>query len=258
MTTENAMPLFYKKPQVLRFEEHKGLGLVARDDYAFSAEATAIPLSVSEFMPAVRQYPIVFIEAAGQPAPVAIVGLRQGQNLMLEKDGSWAPHAYVPAYIRRYPFILVQSPDEDTRYLAYDSESDRVKPLAENPEAAPIFNDDGTASKTVAPMLELCEAYHQHRAQDAAFLKAIAEADILLARHVDMEFPDKSRYRLDGFSVIDHERYRNLPARTLKQWTEKGWTDAIALHLASAQNWGLMMERNRLVSAGDRDARLRH
>ncbi|MEO2038916.1 MAG: SapC family protein, partial [Martelella sp.] len=53
-----------------------------------------------------------------------------------------------------------------------------------------------------------------------------------------------SRYRLDGFSVIDIERYRALPARTLKQWTEKGWTDAIALHLASAQNWGLLMERN--------------
>nr|WP_272213740.1 SapC family protein [Marinicella sp. W31]MDC2879690.1 SapC family protein [Marinicella sp. W31] len=258
MTAQNPMPLFYHKPQILRFEEHKGLGLVAKNDFSFSSEATAIPLSVTEFMPAVRHYPIVFIDASGSPAPVAIVGLKQGRNLMLEQDGTWAAYAYVPAYIRRYPFILVQAPNEDTRYLAYDSESGRVKPLSEAPDAAPIFNEDGTASKVVEPMLQLCEAYHQHRAQDTAFLKAVAEADILVARHVDMEFPDKTRYRLDGFSVIDPERYRKLPARTLKQWTEKGWADAVALHLASTQNWGLLMERNRLVSAEAEAAPSRH
>lgn len=243
MTTQTQLPLFYKKPHVLRFEDHKAMGLVGSQDFSFTAEATAIPLSVSEFMPSIRHYPIVFV-GDKEPSPVAIVGLKQGRNLMLEEDGAWAAHTYIPAYIRRYPFILVQSPDQDTRYLAYDSESDRIKPLAEAPDAAPLFNDDGTASKAVEPMLHLCEAYHQHRAQDTAFLKAVVEADILVARHVDMDFPDKSRYRLDGFSVIDIERYRALPARTLKQWTEKGWTDAIALHLASAQNWGLLMERN--------------
>lgn len=243
MTTQTQLPLFYKKPQVLRFEDHKAMGLVGSQDFSFTAEATAIPLSVSEFMPSIRHYPIVFV-GGKEPSPVAIVGLKQGRNLMLEEGGAWAARAYIPAYIRRYPFILVQSPDQDTRYLAYDGESGRIKPLADAPDAAPIFNEDGTASKAVEPMLHLCEAYHQHRAQDTAFLKAIADADILVARHVDMDFPDKSRYRLDGFSVIDIERYRALPARTLKQWTEKGWTDAIALHLASAQNWGLLMERN--------------
>ncbi|MGV0818377.1 SapC family protein [Martelella sp. AMO21009] len=243
MTTQTQLPLFYRKPQVLRFEDHKAMGLVGSQDFSFTAEATAIPLSVSEFMPSIRHYPIVFV-GDKEPSPVAIVGLKQGRNLMLEEGGAWAAHTYIPAYIRRYPFILVQSPDQDTRYLAYDSESGRIKPLSEAPDAAPIFNEDGTASKAVEPMLHLCEAYHQHRAQDTAFLKAISEADILVARHVDMDFPDKSRYRLDGFSVIDIERYRALPARTLKQWTEKGWTDAIALHLASAQNWGLLMERN--------------
>jgi SapC protein len=244
MTTQtHQLPLFYKKPQVLRFEDHKAMGLVGSQDFSFTAEATAIPLSVSEFMPSIRHYPIVFV-GDKEPSPVAIVGLKQGRNLMLEEDGAWTARTYIPAYIRRYPFILVQSPDQDTRYLAYDSESDRIKLLSDAPDAAPIFNEDGTASKAVEPMLHLCEAYHQHRAQDTAFLKAVAEADILVARHVDMDFPDKSRYRLDGFSVIDIERYRALPARTLKQWTEKGWTDAIALHLASAQNWGLLMERN--------------
>ncbi|WP_174803237.1 SapC family protein [Martelella limonii] len=243
MTTQTQLPLFYKKPEVLRFEDHKGMGLAKERDFSFTAEATAIPLSVSEFMPAIRHYPIVFV-GEKDPSPVAIVGLKQGHNLMLEENGGWAAQTYVPAYIRRYPFILVQSQDQDTRYLAYDSGSDMVKPLEEAPDAAPIFNEDGTASKVVEPMLNLCEAYHQHRAQDTAFLKAVAEADLLVARHVDMDFPDKSRYRLDGFRVIDIERYRALSAKTLKHWTEKGWADAIALHLASAQNWGLLMERN--------------
>ncbi|WP_045679817.1 SapC family protein [Martelella endophytica] len=247
MAEQKGLPLFYKKPEVLRFETHKDLAIVAKDDFSFTSEATAIPLSVSEFMPAMRHYPIVFIEAEG-PTPVAIIGIRQGQNLMLGKGGKWAAGTYIPAYIRRYPFILVQAPDQDTRYLAVDRESKLVKPIGADTSAKRIFNEDGTPSATVQPMLQLCEAYHQHRAQDAAFLKAIKDSGILVARHADMEFPDKTRYRLDGFEVVDVERYRALPAKTLKEWTEKGWTDAIALHLASAQNWSLLLERNQLLS----------
>ena len=243
MTAQKGLPLFYKNPEVLRFEQHKDLGLVAKQDYSFTADATAIPLSVGEFMPTIRHYPVVFIEADG-PTPVAIVGIKQGQNLMVDKSGKWAAGTYIPAYIRRYPFILVQAPEQDNRYLAVDRESKLVRPMSEAKNARPIFNADGTPSDTVQPMLQLCEAYHQHRTQDNAFLKAIKEADILVSRHIDVEFPDKTRYRLDGFLSVDIERYRALPAETLKAWTEKGWADAIALHQASAQNWGLLLERN--------------
>jgi len=247
MASGSGMPLFYQKPQVLHFEAHKDMGIVASTDYSFAANATAIPLSVSEFMPAIRHYPIVFVNAGG-PAPVAITGIRQGQNLMIDSKGAWENNTYIPAYIRRYPFILVQAPDDqDRRMLAFEATSGRVKPLAEAPEATRLFESDGKPSDAIKPMMQLCELYHQHRAQDSEFLKAIKDADLLVARHVDFEFPDKDRYRLDGFQLIDADRYRALPVRTIRDWNKKGWTDAIALHLASAQNWSLLMDRNRKV-----------
>ena len=244
MATSSGMPLFYQKPQVLHFDAHKDMGVVSSTDYSFTANATAIPLSVSEFMPVIRHYPIVFIDAEGA-VPVAITGIKQGRNLMVGADGAWEKNTYIPAYIRRYPFILVQAPDDkDRRILAFETTSGRVKPLSEAPEATPLFKADGQPSEAIQPMMQLCELYHQHRAHDADFLQAVMAADILVSRHADFEFSDKSHYRLDGFQVVDPERYRALPVKTIREWNKNGWTDAIALHLASAQNWGLLLERN--------------
>src|SRR5690606_29613329 len=81
------LPLWYRKPVVLRFEEHRNKALAPQAHYRFAASSNAVPISVGEFMPAIRNYPIVFAE--GSLAPVAILGLKQSENLFLEQDGAW-------------------------------------------------------------------------------------------------------------------------------------------------------------------------
>ncbi|AQZ50552.1 SapC family protein [Martelella mediterranea] len=245
---DHALPLFYGSPQVLRFEDHKDLTLERKSDFAFAATANAIPLTPGEFLPAVRHYPIVFVRGGDAPAPVAVTGLKQGQNLFVTQAGEWQQGSYIPAYVRRYPFILIQSEDKTQTVLGFDGACARITTAAKTKDGDMLFAEDGTASETTRPMIEFCNAYHQQSLMGTEFVKALQEHDLLVDKQVNMSFPDKSRYRLDGLLVVDPERFRALPAKVIGEWHEKGFTDAVVLHMASSQNWENLLQLNDAAS----------
>jgi hypothetical protein len=73
-------------------------------NFKFASKINSVPLAVTEFEMACRSYPIVF--SSGETvAPVSIVGLREEENLFLDEESAWLSNIYVPAYIRKYPFI---------------------------------------------------------------------------------------------------------------------------------------------------------
>ena len=100
------LPLFYGAPEVLDPKRHAGLGLEEKVTYGFTAKTNAIPVNAAEFGRVARDYPIVFI-GANQLKAAAVVGLRKNENLMVDSDGTWAADAYIPSYVRRYPFVFV-------------------------------------------------------------------------------------------------------------------------------------------------------
>ena len=112
-------PLFYADPVALHVDRHAEWRLLD-GNAAFAACATAIPLVLTDFVPAARSYPILF--TADTAAPIALTGL-QRSDLFVDAAGAWAPDCYVPAYVRRYPFILVEVPDRSDLGLAIDGAS---------------------------------------------------------------------------------------------------------------------------------------
>ena len=92
---------------------------------AFARNINAMAISFSEFAVAQRDYPIVFATAdcGASFAPVAVLGLADRQNLFIEADARWSPGAYVPAFVRRYPFcisrILLDGVAQDNRLVVY-------------------------------------------------------------------------------------------------------------------------------------------
>ncbi len=61
-----------------------------------------------EFAVAARHYPIVFSNSAPH-LPVTVCGLQTGSNAFVGNDNRWTQGCYVPAYVRRYPFILMEN-----------------------------------------------------------------------------------------------------------------------------------------------------
>ena len=237
-------PLFYRDPVLLRFEEHRGKGLKPVSGFAFSTAATAVPLLLGEFAQAARHFPIVFT-VGDNPVPLAVLGLREGQNLFVAADGRWRDGVYIPAYLRRYPFIVLETPNGGEPLLAVDAASDRFVDLAQGEGAMPLFEATGAPSAAASEVIGFCHAFHQDHLRGAGFGRALAQRGLLAQRHATIRFPDESRAMLNGFSLVDEAAFRALKdPEILVDWHARGWLDAISLHLASAGNWDSLMRLN--------------
>lgn len=222
------LPLFYKDPVLLRFDR-QGQGdrrRLAPSDFAL--EATAVPLGVGEFMPAIRHYPVVFSET-GPAVPLAVLGLQQGGKLLVDHQGAWQAGRghYQPGYVRRYPFAANDAPGYSARLRSLSA------------EAAACLGE--LAGKEPSDM-DLCQAFHEDHLRTAAFAEAMDEAGLLVPQRCEMHFPDGSHYTVDGFRIVDADAFRALPAATLAGWLTQGWLDLISLHLASQRNWQLLLD----------------
>jgi hypothetical protein len=221
------LPLFYQDPVLLRFDRQRQGGRVRHAAVDFALEATAVPLGIGEFMPAIRHYPVVFSEA-GPAIPLAVLGLQQGGKLLVDHHGAWQAGQghYQPGYVRRYPFAANDAPAHSARLRAVTEELD-------------ITTDHAGAAPSD---MDLCQAFHEDHLRTSAFAEAMDEAGLLVAQRCELQFPGGVHYTLHGFRVIDEEAFRALPAATLAGWHGKGWLDLISLHLASQRNWQLLLD----------------
>lgn len=238
------LPLFYKNPVLLRFEEHRNKALKPENGFGFSAGANAVPLLVGEFVQAARFFPIVFSSAA-LARPMAVLGLKEGQNLFPARTGFWKAGTYIPAYLRRYPFIVTDFTDQNGQLLAIDAASDRFTDIGLSDDAEPFLDEKGGPSRMTAEAMAFCNAFHQDHLRGEKFGAALLDQGLLVHRHANMKFPDNSRYTLDGFQVVDEEKFRSLSdPDLLLDWHQKGWLAAITLHLASMNNWETLLLLN--------------
>jgi hypothetical protein len=231
-----ALPLFYRKPVVLHSEAHAGWRL-KDGDTAFAARTPYVPIVLGEIGEASRSYPVVF---AGETLlPVVILGLSEGENLFVE-ERTWDREHYVPAYVRRYPFGFVSIPGSDRFALALDTASERV--VREGAEGVPLFEEGGPSPLT-RQALQFCEAYQAEFVGTKSFVAALREHDLLIDKRADATLADGRRYALDGFQVVDPDRFRDLDQTTVVDWHRKGWLSLVNLHLASLGRLSTLMER---------------
>src|SRR5687768_13509261 len=132
---EPVLPMFYKKPVPLDPLRHATAGLKPEGAYRYAAGTNALPLTASEMGHAARTYPIVF-SSSSPTVPFAVVGLRDHENLFVDGQGVWRDDSYIPAYVRRYPFIFSEVPESQRLVLCIDEAAESFQTTA---SAQPLF-----------------------------------------------------------------------------------------------------------------------
>lgn len=230
------VPIFYEKPEILDSERHKDLGLIETDSFAFAAASNAIPINASEFPLACRNYPIVFIGDQEINA-VAIVGLRKDENLMIESDGKWAQGTYIPAYVRRYPFIFVRQEGGTQYALCIDKASDKIGTATDK-----LFFDDKEKSEISEKAMEFCTLYQRHYLATEVAIKQLVEFDLLVPHESKFTLADGKTLTLKDFKIIDEKRLRELSDENFIALRKTGTLAAAYCHLVSMNSWqGLFM-----------------
>ncbi len=226
MPTENTMPPLYKRIYLLTRERHLDRTFKRNVGFGFAAEVSSLPLTLAEFPAAARQYPIVFTPG-DSPLPVVIVGLKQDHNLFVLEDGSWRAGCYIPAYVRRYPFMLAVNSGDNQLSLCIDEESEHYR----NGGDVTIFKEDGPTEEIKAA-LEFCGDFQNQWTMTAEFGRAMNEAGLLEPKQVNINYGDDTR-TLTGFSLINEAKLAEIGDAQFIEWRHRGWIGMIYCHLIS-------------------------
>ena len=154
---QNSLPLFYNDLMPLNSRDHANWKAKETDALPWLATANAIPLTIDEFPLAQRYLPIVF-SSGDNPIPLGLMGLNEGVNVYVDSDGRVTGPTYVPAYVRRYPFMLTKlTPDATDLSLCFDPTSGLI---GEFEEGHALFDGDKPA-EAVERTLNFCEQFDQ-------------------------------------------------------------------------------------------------
>jgi hypothetical protein len=225
------LPMFYKNPMPLEPGRHAKAGLSPNSNFGFARNTNAIALTLSEFAMAARNYPIVFSGNA-PVVPFAVIGVRDNENLFLEKNGQWKEDAYVPAYVRRYPFIFSEIPNSDRLLLCVDEGAEHFETESTQP-----FFVDGKPSENLQRALKFNEMFHAQLDDTRKFGAWLEENGMLEERVARAELASGQTFTLRGFRLISPEKVRDLADAQVLELHKKGWLPLLHFHLQSLSNW---------------------
>lgn len=238
------LPLFYSSLQPLNSSQHGTFRAKATDKAPWLAKQHAVPLTVEEFPIAQRTYPIIF--SAGENAvPLALMGLNEGVNVFFDDEGKMTTPAYVPAYARRYPFLLARlQPDSDQLSLCFDPSSGLV---GEFDEGEALFAD-GKPSEATNNILKFNENFEQAGQKTAAFMTELKKHELLMDGEVSIGRDDQPPFVYRGFQMVNREKLAEVRGDVLRGWNQNGLLALVFAHLFSLD---LMREIfSRQVAAG--------
>lgn len=236
----NGLPMFYSNPAVLDSEKHRNFSLKTDMGFGFAGNVNAVPVNLIEFPQVAHFYPIAFSND-GTATPVAILGARDNENLYTDADGNWENAIYIPAYIRRYPFIFTEMDKGENLGLCIDQNDSFIVEDTSNP----FFDKDGKPTELSENAMEFCRSYHTAAQHSAEFSKAIAEADILVDRQAEFTIGKDERVQFSGFQVVDEKKLNALDAKIIADWHTKGWLGGLYAHLFSSFHWAKLSTRLR-------------
>lgn len=228
--------LFYSKPEPLSAEMHGSLGVnPVEKPYAFVSASHVVPMTVTEFAPASLSYPVVFL--GDNKMPVAVMGLRQGENLFVTAAGEFRPDAYIPAYVRRYPFVFANDQAQQRLILCID----RAAPFITEGGQAPLFID-GKPSDYVNQAMDFCNNFEQERLRTESFVKLLTDLDlfevkeaVFTPRNPDGQ-PGQPQKLADYFAVSE-DKLKALSPEKLAELRDNGALGQIYAHLVSLLGW---------------------
>ena len=235
--------LLYKQPEPLNSTNHKGLGLTpAERPYAFLKTVHFVPLTVQEFGLAATSMPIIF--GGDGKVPLAVMGLRQNENLFINDEGNYEDDVYVPAYIRRYPFVFASDDDNEQMVVCIDRASEAI---SDKPEF-PFFNDDGQPSSYTQDVINFLRQYEGQNRATQQFITDIKDLDIFETRDLSVQNPGSNggvpqQVKITDYVCVSEQKLNALSPEKLAELRDKGYLAAIYAHMVSMLNWTRLIQK---------------
>jgi hypothetical protein len=231
--------LIYEDVTPVTRKAHGKLSLKKGKTYEFARETNAVPVVLSEFPPASGDFAIVFTEASGHIVPAVILGVREKENAYVGKDGSWGA-AYVPAFIRRYPFVFATDDKAETFTLMIDQ---NYSGFNKDGKGERLFDADGEQTAFLTNTLNFLREYQAHFGRARSFGDKLGELGLLEPVEARVPLPKDPDRRLTGFKIVNRDKLKALSGDVLAQMIKSDELELIFLHLFSLRNLNRLHEK---------------
>jgi hypothetical protein len=220
---------------------HKVLLPRAEETPAVFHRLHAMPLSLSEFEPACRDYPIVFVTGDGGNTFNAVIalGMQVKQNLFILTDGMWDRRTYLPAYVRRYPFCMSK--------VTADGEPQKerivcVEESALHETGEPLYDPGGQPLAQWTVLEKLIFDFEQDLVRCESLCRLVAGLNLLEPFAMKAEV-DGFTMQLEGMHRVSRAALQALSADELRQLMAAGAMEKIYSHLLSHDNFRRLLNR---------------
>jgi hypothetical protein len=228
----NTLPIFYGDLEPLSSTVHPDHKYRSDDRAPYLVGVHAVPITIDEFVAVQRFCPIIF--STGETSvPLALMGLNEGVNVFVDDEGKLNGDFYVPAYVRRYPFLLARlAPDAQELSLCFDPTSGRIGDFEDGQR---LF-DDGQPTEATNNALKFCEEFELSAQRTVQFMAELGQSGLMMEGEVAIQVPGAEQpfvYR--GFQMVNEEKMRELRGDELRKMNQNGMMALIFAHLFSMQ-----------------------
>jgi hypothetical protein len=229
--------LFYSAPEPLNNEAHAKLGLRRIDrPFAFAAGSQAVPLTVTEFALAALSFPVIF--AGDRRQPLGVMGVMSDNNMFIQSNGFFEIGVYVPAYIRRYPFVLANDEARGQMVVCIDRGAGMIGDLPD----LPFFDPAGQPTDYTKNCIQFCNDYEVEIRRTEQFLALLTELDLFETRKTTYTptNPDGTPGQpqdIAEFFAVSEEKLKALPDDKIRHLLDTGALNQIYAHLQSLLGW---------------------
>lgn len=225
--------LFYEKLVVLDARVHAALRLgQSKLGYAYAGKVSSVLLAAVECAEACKEYPVVFSRLGESYAPMAVLGLRQDENLFVDTHGKWNAR-YIPAFVRRYPFIVADMSGQDAKAVCIDESYDGFA----DAEGVALFDAEGKPGERLQGILGFLQDYQRDMARTQNMMKQLTDMGLLVELNIALKLPDGKQHKLAGLYGIDEKKLSALDAGQASDLFRSGAMAMIHFHFASLSNF---------------------
>ena len=228
--------LFYSQPEPLSPEMHSKLGVKRMDGpFGFAKQGHAVPLTVGEFPLAAVTGPIIFV--GDEKLPIAVMGLNAGENMFVQDNGLFEPGIYIPAYVRRYPFVFANDEAGQQMVLCIDRNASFIVEGGDMP-----FFEGNEPSEYTKGCIEFCNNFEIERQRTVGFVQILKDLDLFETKvanftPVNPDGTPGEPQKIAEYFGVSEEKLNKLPAEKFVELRDNGALGQIYAHLLSLVGW---------------------
>jgi len=237
--------LIYETAVPVSAARHRDASVEVGTDYAFARNVNSVPLMAVEFPHAAAEYAVVFAGMGEEVMPAVILGVRGNENLYLQ-HGKWAAK-YVPAFVRRYPFVFSTADDGKTFMLCVD---EAFTGFNRDARGQRLFGEDAKPTPYVENVLKFLQEYQAQFNRTRAFCRKVKELGLLEPMQAQIAMGSGERLSLGGFWAVNRAKLKALSGDKLAELAKTDELELLYVHVQSMRNFNVLRERLVLVEGG--------